>query len=362
MNGAGPNPLWSFEEVALALASWQSGKVVIAALAPPSAVRFERILECAKPTTPCKWLQLTPDWLLDILTTDEFPDTYAAVIEERDDLFEHVAPLFVGPGNHDLVYRFQPLSRLSLGLGVENTIRVRNLDDLGGQRKNCDILMVGGGSRGLRILRGAQALVSKHKPIIILDTLDLSGSERSDPTAYLGDLERMFSDYAALSPNRHCDQACSRRFLILHHRSAFPSYDASCVGDFSVAASYRARDIRIVANGRRRLPSHPVRWNGRSPGITFIVERPAHAGHIDILLTGGTPHGLRVMVDGEPRPYLATDDKRICEAAENADFTIRLALDDAPSEDRLIKILLAPIRPSTTTRPFLLALRGANFV
>ncbi|OYY68300.1 hypothetical protein [Sphingomonas sp. 28-63-12] len=319
--------LWTAGQIAGLLSAHGGWQDAVVALAPPTVRRLGLMMGEVGPSTQDL---LVPDQFRRSLPPDLFPGWRWG---------DAAIPIYAAPQSLDVRLAWQPLTALAGGQCEENRwLRLRTLDNLAGNRRNCHILAVGGSD----LLAGADGILQHHRPDVVVD---LVGGSGIGPAASVPD------GYAALPPPA-AGNGGPGRFCVLRHqaRPIIVVGEAMTEAPLSMAGS----DVVVhalgndLANGWAAPLRSRLAWTGHAPGLAFALDRPWQARSLRMKLNVNAPDGLRLMWSGLVLECGLTASANDFGSNEGQ-FTLSAKLPPTNS-DEIAQVLLAPIRMSTTQR------------
>lgn len=351
MTARPPVPLWTMAELAGLLSVLGPASRVVTALPPTADARLRRMI--GNGLTRPRVIGVSPDWTLAAMTSERWP--VLCRLDPHDGLVPLGGPM-AGRSSLDRNVVRQPLAALfGDHEGSLRMVRVRTLDDLFGGLVSCEAVVVGSGMPGVDLLVTAADLLARNVPLV---AVDLAREAWLDPVPDGTEdaVRAALPSHMALPPGH--GGAAAARFLVMVPRGAMLPTPLSpgAVAPTGVPVLGWDACALLVADGNWLREPRRIAWNGRAPGLTLLLDQPGESRGLRLSILSASRHGLNVFVNGRRvRPL-----QPIPAAGE-------LTWIDVPARpelgrDRLLTVMLAPVRPTTTTRPERLEIAGIAFV
>lgn len=217
-----------------------------------------------------------------------------------------------------------PLAELTCSITPENRwTRVTDLASWLSGNRRCDAVILAGVHNPLQLLVGARKLLETHAPLVAIDRRFAGRTSHASA-------ERMVASLGhALIPPRAGDVAGA--FSVLAQRE--PCGPAAVTGrNYRLAAA----EIGLTGNLERIPGGSMMKWSGRSPGFSVVLDVPAGASRI-ALEWSSTPNApVRFLIDGK-------------EAAASVDGRCTVLSIPSAADGEFV-VSVCPIRVSTTAR------------
>lgn len=331
MNSVSGNMTWTLSQVAAVLSSSRVAQgTTVLALCPTIQASLSRFLDSAR----CRMVAASPAFLVEYIFGEQFPEIM--LCDSGGGLSTFRGP-FADVRDQELYLVPRPLTALSISGGHgKRVIETRTIDSLFSGLKYCSALFI----QDSELINGATDLINRDKPLLILRD---NSCLRNSPIGHLGyfPIEYSFSDrvsggYTIFSTDPH-DLAMNL------------SADR-CVPNTGFALP------PLVSNAFWQRGSKALVWTNRAPGLIFLSEQPAESSKLRIKLFSSSPHGLNIFVAGvKVKSRLVYEDENKYQILD----IINLPKFD---QDRLVDIILSPIRLSTTDPVERLEFQGLEFI
>lgn len=270
-------------------------------------------------------------------------------------------PTFVHSHDLDRIDAVPPLARhLRDGPETCAMTRLRRLDSLAAAERPCRVLIVGSGRHVEPLLGGAKDLLTRHRPILILDGADLEsvGSSLSiDVGAISAVLNERGLSYRPLAVQERA-AVTNGRFSILTSNDVDEALLKEAVAKAracpqiadATARCWEASDVCIVANGRRSEKASEVVWTGHPGHLVVLVEIEPRDTEIALELACSTER-LRIFANNSPVKRISVFPQ--CGSGAEPQLMsvgLRATLPSTSSSPRLAFLGIVPVRFSTTER------------